>query len=396
VRVHEELVAAGATLSYPALTGFCRRHGIGREAPEPAGAYDFEPGEEMQHDTSPHRAKLGGVTRRVETASLVLCHSRMIFIQHYPSFTRFHCKVFLTDALRYFGGACATCMIDNTHVVVLAGTGRTMVPVPEMESFAERFGFVFKAHEKGDANRSARVERPFHHIENNFLAGREFADWDALNREAIAWCDRQNARHRRHLHASPRDLFVAEQARLRRLPAWVPEVYALHQRIVDVEGFVSINGNRYSAPWRLLGRRLEVRETKNEIHIYDGPRQVATHKKLIDAAGARVLDKSHRPPRGEGRSARPPAFQEEQQLLRLAPEVGEYLAALQRHAPASGIRNVRRLLRMVQDYPRAPLIASLGTAQHYGLYDLERVERLLLRSLARDFFLVPTDGSEQT
>jgi transposase len=29
VRVHEELAASGATLSYPALTAFCRRQGIG-------------------------------------------------------------------------------------------------------------------------------------------------------------------------------------------------------------------------------------------------------------------------------------------------------------------------------------------------------------------------------
>ena len=28
-RVHEKLLQAGATLSYPALTAFCRRHGIG-------------------------------------------------------------------------------------------------------------------------------------------------------------------------------------------------------------------------------------------------------------------------------------------------------------------------------------------------------------------------------
>ena len=33
VRVHEELVAAGAELSYPALTAFCRRHGIGHAPP---------------------------------------------------------------------------------------------------------------------------------------------------------------------------------------------------------------------------------------------------------------------------------------------------------------------------------------------------------------------------
>src|SRR6266516_3179797 len=31
VRVHEELVAAGAEMSYAALTSFCRRHGIGYE-----------------------------------------------------------------------------------------------------------------------------------------------------------------------------------------------------------------------------------------------------------------------------------------------------------------------------------------------------------------------------
>jgi transposase len=141
VRVHQELVAQGATFSYQALTAFCRRHGIGHEPMRPAGQYHFEPGQEMQHDTSPHQAKIGGVWRKVQTASLVFCHSRMIFIQLYPTFTRFDCKVFLTDALEYFGGACEVCMIDNTHVVVLRGTGAEMVPVPEMASFAERFSF---------------------------------------------------------------------------------------------------------------------------------------------------------------------------------------------------------------------------------------------------------------
>jgi hypothetical protein len=39
----------------------------------------------MQHDTSPHRARIGGVLTGVHSASLVLCYSRMIFFQHYPS-----------------------------------------------------------------------------------------------------------------------------------------------------------------------------------------------------------------------------------------------------------------------------------------------------------------------
>src|SRR6202167_1995779 len=67
VRVHEELAASGAELSYAALTAFCRRHGIGYAPPTPAGQYDFAPGEEMQHDTSPHDLELAGKRRRVQT-----------------------------------------------------------------------------------------------------------------------------------------------------------------------------------------------------------------------------------------------------------------------------------------------------------------------------------------
>src|ERR1700751_4641911 len=121
----------------------------------------------------------------------------MLFFQCYPNFRRFDCKVFLTEALRFTGGATTRVMIDNTHVVVLRGTGRDMVPVPEMAAFAERFGFQFAAHERGDANRSARVERNFDFIERNFLAGRSFSSWEDLNSQARAWCDRVNSTYKK-------------------------------------------------------------------------------------------------------------------------------------------------------------------------------------------------------
>src|SRR5690606_30245111 len=127
-RVHEALVQQGATFSYPALTAFCRRHELTGEPRRPAGRYVFGPGSEMQHDTSPHYAKIGGVMTAVQTASLVLCYSRMSFFQCYPRFTRFECKAFLAQGIVYFNGAAGVCMIDNTHVVVAAGSGATMIP----------------------------------------------------------------------------------------------------------------------------------------------------------------------------------------------------------------------------------------------------------------------------
>jgi transposase len=392
VRVHEELAKQGATLSYQALTGFCRRHGIRHEPKRPAGHYDFKPGEEMQHDTSPHQAKIGGVWRKVQTAALVLCFSRMIFIQLYACFRRFECKLFLTAALRYFGCTAGRCMIDNTHVVVLHGTGQKMVPVPEMAAFGERMGFVFAAHEKGDANRSARVEGPFDFVDNNFLAGRGFDDWDHMNREAVIWSDQANATYSPKLHASRRELFAAERPSLKPLPIWVPEVYVLHQRIVDIEGYITVQSNRYSVPYPLIGRRMEVRELAERIEVYEGPRLVASHGRVLEPRGVRVTDPAHRPRRGERPPASVPA--EEQELLLAQPALGGYVAALKKHASGRGTLALRRLLKMVRDYPPGPLLSAVSRAEQYGLFDLDRLERMVLKQIATDYFVLPTQDTD--
>lgn len=356
-----------------------------------AGRYEFAPGEELQHDTSPHAVTLGGKPRKVQTASAVLAYSRMLFFQFYPSFQRFDCKVFLTAALRYFGGAPQQVMIDNTHVVVLRGTGREMVPVPEMAAFAERFGFAFRAHERGDANRSARVERPFWFIENNFLAGRQFAAWEEMNGQARQWCDRVNSTYKKHIRAIPRELYAVERTHLRPLPAWIPEVYRLQQRTVDLEGYVALNTNRYSVPLAWIGRRVEVRESQDKVEIQLDPRQIVTHQRVVDMEQRRIFLAQHRPPRGQG-SQRPDPHPEEQAIMKAVPELTEYVAGLkQKGRKVVGVA-LRQLLRLVRDYPRPPLLAAVREASRYGLYDLDRLERMILRRVARDFFLLD-DGS---
>ncbi len=387
VRVHEELVAAGAEMSYPALTAFCRRHGIGQEPPMPAGQYHFEPGEEIQHDTSPHELELAGKKRKVQTASAVLCYSRMLFFQCYPTFQRFDCKVFLTEALRYLGGASERVMIDNTHVVVLRGSGRDMVPVPEMAAFGERFGFQFVAHAIGNANRSARVERPFWFIESNFLAGRTFSSWEDLNQRAREWCDKVNSTYKKHIRAVPRELFAVERLHLKSLPAWIPEVYRLQQRLVDIEGYVALNSNRYSVPVDWMGRRVEVRETRDKIEIQLDARRLVTHRRIAEAEHQRVMLAEHRPPRGQ-RAPRPDPHPEEKAIVIAVPELADYVVGLKQRSRKLVTLALRQLLRLVREYPREPLLAAVREAAHYGLYDLDRLERMILRRVAREYFLL--------
>jgi len=387
VRVHEELVISGAELSYPALTAFCRRHGIGQAPPVAVGQYHFEPGEEMQHDTSPHEVALAGKKRKVQTASAVLCYSRMLFFQCYPTFQRFDCKVFLTEALRYFTGATERVMIDNTHVVVLRGTGREMVAVPEMAALAERFGFRFVAHELGHANRSARVERPFWFIENNFLAGRTFSAWEDLNQQARQWCDKVNSTYKKHIRAVPRELFAVERLHLKPLPAWIPEVYRLHQRLVDVEGYIAVRTNRYSVPLDWIGRRVEVRESRDKIEIQMDARRLVTHRRLAEAEHQRVMLAEHRPPRGQ-RALRPDPHPEEKAIVTAAPELADYVAGLKQRSRKVVTLALRQLLRLVREYPREPLLGAVHEAARYGLYDLDRLERMILRRVAREYFLL--------
>jgi len=387
VRVHEELQARGAELSYPALTAFCRRHRIGYQPPVPAGRYDFSAGEELQHDTSPHELDLAGKKRRVQTASAVLCYSRMLFFQCYPTFQRFDCKVFLTDALRYMGGAPARVMIDNTHVVVLRGSGRDMVPVPEMAAFAERFGFEFVAHAIGNANRSARVERPFRFVEGNFLAGRSFTSWEDLNQRAREWCDKVNSTYKKHIRAVPRELFAVERLHLKRLPAWIPEVYRLHQRLVDVEGYVALHTNRYSVPVEWIGRRVEVRETQDKIEIQLDARRLVTHRRIAEAEQQRITLAEHRPARGQ-RALRPDPHPEEKAILTAAPELAEYVTGLKQRSRKVITLALRQLLRFVREYPREPLLGAVREAGRYGLYDLDRLERMILRRVTREYFLL--------
>jgi hypothetical protein len=393
VRVHEELTASGATLSYPALTAFCRRQGIGQTPVAPAGQYHFDPGVEMQHDTSPHEVEVGGRKYKAQTASAVLCYSRMLFFQINPTFQRFDCKVFLTDALRYMGGAAERVMIDNTHVVVLRGTGREMIPVPEMEAFAERFGFRFVAHQIGNANRSARVERPFSFIENNFLAGRTFTTWGDLNQQARQWCDKVNSTYKKYIRAVPRELFAVERLHLKPLPAWIPEVYRLHQRTVDVEGYVSVHSIRYSVPVPWIGHRVEVRETRDKIEIEMDARHIVTHVRAVTPLQQRVTLAAHRPPRGEGVKRSDP-HPEEKAIVEAAPQTALYVAALKQKSRKVVALALRQLLRLLREYPREPFLAAVREAAQYGLYDLDRLERMILRRVARDYFLLPDTDSD--
>ncbi|MCK5688994.1 IS21 family transposase, partial [Myxococcota bacterium] len=346
-------------------------------------------GQEMQHDTSPHDVKIGGKKIRVQCASLVLAYSRMLYAQVYPTFNRFYCKNFLSEGVQYFRGAAKFCMVDNTNVVRASGTGKSMVPKAEMAAFSERFNFKFIAHAIGDANRSARVENPFYYIENNFYKGRTFTDLDDLNQQLFQWCKKVALNPLGNQPFSRMDLYQTERLHLQKLPIHIPEVYALHSRIVNLEGNVQLHENRYSVPDELLGRRVEVRESIDKVRVFDGHKLVAEHPRSHEGARTTVAIASHRtegrrPLKGKYGSDR--ILPEEKTLRAAAPEIDAMVTAIRKEGRSRTSPAIKRLYRLYLDYPTEALCKACERALEYGLTDLSRIERMVLRNVAGDYF----------
>lgn len=393
VRVREMLADQGVQVAYTTLTGFCRRHEIGVEPKERAGQYTFAPGQEMQHDTSPHQVKVGGVLRHLQCASLVLCFSRLKYVQLYRRWTRFHAKAFLTEGIAFFGGGAALGVVDNASVLVAHGNGPNAVFAPDAVALGNRFGFTFKACRLNDPDRKGRVERPFQDVEGNFYPGRTFEDEADLNRQARQWCVDQSRLYRRHLKASWHELHALERPSLKPLPRYVPEVYEVYQRGVDVEGFVHLHTNRYWVPDELLGREVIVHETLERVRVLHRQRIVIDHERAPEGARERVWHPDH-PREGRFKRARRAAPLPEEGALRAA-GLGDLVDVLRREHGGRAVQPVRGLYRLFRDYPDDAVKSAVATALEHGLHDVRRIERMVLQRIRSDFFRLPTDPENE-
>jgi hypothetical protein len=258
------------------------------------------------------------------------------------------------------------------------------VIAPEMVAFARTLGFAFRAHRVGHSDRKGRIERPFFYVERNFLPGRTFVDFDDLNRQALAWCrDVANQKVKRVLGMSPEAAYAMEKQHLVPLPPVLPPVYEVLERVVDLYGYVSVDTNRYSVPERFVGQSVSVYKHPREIHFYRHGSAIARHPRLTGERDARhTLPGHHRIP---VRASRGPALEE--QLLRGDhPSLERYAAALKQRAYGRGVRALRRLLELKRTYPAGPFLAAVDQALHFGLFDLQRLETLILKHVAGDFF----------
>jgi transposase len=390
-RVHEKLTGEeGVTLGYSTLTRLLRdleiseaKQGRCEQVPDIAGA-------EMQHDTSPYSLEIGGRRLKVVASIVYFRYSKVRYLRFYRYFRRFTMKCFLHEALTFFDYSAPVCIIDNTNLARLRGTGRDAVIVPEMERFARQYNFEFICHKIGHHNRKAGNERSFYTVETNFFPGRKFASITDLNKQARDWATNILARRPlSKIGAIPSQLFEYEKSFLKKLPSFVSPPYLIHQRIIDQYGYASFAGNFYWVPGT---KRHEVTllQYADHLRIYHRRTLMAEYDLAIDGVkNEKILPKDGQKPRRQPANRKRPTGGQEKTLREVSVEVSAYLDFIGREKGFNRHRVIRRLHGLYRKMAGDLFVKAVARAFKYRIADIDTIERIAVLLMKEGSYASP-------
>ena len=378
-RVHEKLTEEeDVEVKYSTLTRMLRDLGIRRPAKDRCDRVPDEPGVEMQHDTTVYHVMLGDKRVRVIASLLYLRYSKRRYLRFYRAFNRFKMKGFFHEALLFWGYAAVRCVIDNTNLARLRGTGRNAVIVPEMEAFSKQYGFRFRCHEKGHANRKAGEERSFYTVETNFLPGRTFESLEDLNTQALEWATtRMDHRPQGKARLIPAKAFEHEREYLVKLPPHLPAPYNVLERTIDQYGYVAFAGNYYWVPG-LKREDIRVLEYADRLKIFRRRELLIEYPLPPDGVKNKSFSpEGHPKPRHHPKNRRKPTAEEEKRLRAIAEEVGAYLDFVLETGRVQRHRFIRELFALAQQVTAPLFLQALARAHRYRITAIDTIRRIV-------------------
>jgi transposase len=246
---------------------------------------EFAPGECAQVDWGNFgTVPVGNTRRRLSFFVMVLCYSRMLYVE----FTLTEgMEQFLSahrHALEFFGGVPAKVMIDNLKVGVLSHPrGQRALFHPRYLDLAGHYGFEPAACNVRAGNEKGRVESAVGYVKKNFLAGLEIASFAPIQPAAVQWRDTiANVRLHGETHRKPIEMFAQEQPRLRPLPMLPYDCAVV--RPIGANGccHVILDTNRYSVPHLYASQKLTLKLYPDQLLLFHHQKLIATHPRSYD------------------------------------------------------------------------------------------------------------------
>ena len=245
----------------------------------------FAPGECAQVDWGSYGSVAVGETRRrLSFFVMVLCYSRMMYVEFTVSQTMEHFLGCHQNAFDWFGAVPGKVMVDNLKSAVLKRiVGKDPIFNPKYLDFANHHGFTIVPCAVGKGNEKGRVESGVGYVKKNFLAGLEIPDFNALNPAVIHWLNTvANVRLHGETGKKPVDRFKRERQSMTQLPPYPYDIATIEQVRASTQFRVAVDGNRYSVPAEYAGAPLTLKTCPDRLCIYHREKLIARHMRTYD------------------------------------------------------------------------------------------------------------------
>jgi transposase len=337
----------------------------------------FAPGECAQVDWGEYGSiAVGSTRRRLSFFVMVLCYSRLLYVEFTVSQTLEHFLACHEHAFAAFHGVVRRVMVDNLKSAVLRRVvGEAPVFNAKYLDFSRHWGFEISACNVGKGNEKGRVENSVGYVKKNLLNGLALADFSALNPAAQLWLDSvANVRLHGETHQRPLDLFQAEQAHLRPLNPMAYDIGRVATLRASKQFRVTLETNRYSVPARYASTRLTLKAYPDRVCLYHQDQLIARHTRSYDRHQD-IEDPEH--PKallGERRKAREQRLM--MRFLRLGPKASAYYEGLEQRR-SNPRHHVRKIVALAEIYGVDALARAIEDGIAFHAFSCEYIANIL-------------------
>ena len=208
---------------------------------------------------------------------MVLGYSRMRYIEFVTDMTTDTLIRCHQNAFRYFCGYPNEILYDNMRQVVIKRLLKQENSVlnRQFEDFAGFYGFTPVLCRPYRGQTKGKVERTVRFVRENFMVGIRYESLDDLNGQAVAWCNKVNAK----VHATTNEI-PFERLKKEGLNQIKHEyiIDRINLRRVQKDCLISYSGNQYSVPCEYVGKDVAIVAMDNILVAYYEGKQVAVHR----------------------------------------------------------------------------------------------------------------------
>ena len=245
----------------------------------------FAPGEAAQVGWGEYGSiGVGSTRRRLSFFVMVLCYSRLMYVEFTVAQTMEHFLAAHEHAFAAFGGCPGRLMIDNLKSAVLRRVvGEAPVFNPRYLDFARHWGFDISPCNVAKGNEKGRVESGVGYVKKNLLNGADFLDFSAVNPAAEVWlASIANVRLHGETHQRPVDRFKDEQALLQPLNPMPYDIGRIQSQRASKQFRVALDTNHYSVPAEFASQRVTLKAYPDRVCIYHQDKLIARHLRSYD------------------------------------------------------------------------------------------------------------------